>query len=299
MPVFDEFGTRISWKIRAMMSRGVESYIQGLWNYGSQPRGVTEQKRQPPVIVSLTSFPPRINTVWMSIETLLRQSVKPDQIILWLAGSEFPDPTALPAPLRAQQKRGLTVRFCDDLKSHKKYYYAFRDHPDALVITVDDDLFYPENTVEELLRLHRQYPSYICCNRAHKIVFDERDQITGYSMWKKTPMEFGPSLTLCPTGGAGALYPPGSVHEDVLDKDTFMRICRYGDDLWLKIMSLRKGTPVVRSPVLVDDLFVIPGGRKQPLSEINVANGTNDTQLAALLDRYDVPIGDHRPPARR
>ena len=43
-----------------------------------------------------------------------------------------------------QQKRGLTIRFCEDLKAHKKYYYAFKEYPDDIVITVDDDVIYPQ-----------------------------------------------------------------------------------------------------------------------------------------------------------
>ena len=47
--------------------------------------GINQVKRKENIIVSLTSYPKRIGTVWLTIETLLRQSVKPDEIILWLA----------------------------------------------------------------------------------------------------------------------------------------------------------------------------------------------------------------------
>jgi hypothetical protein len=42
-------------------------------------------------IASLTSFPARINHTYISIECLLRQSVNPDRIILWLAEDQFPN----------------------------------------------------------------------------------------------------------------------------------------------------------------------------------------------------------------
>ena len=47
--------------------------------------GVTTEKRDTRLIVSLTSFPARIKTVHQTINTLLRQTVKPDHIILWLS----------------------------------------------------------------------------------------------------------------------------------------------------------------------------------------------------------------------
>ena len=55
----------------------------------SKRSGIVKKSRQQKVVVSLTSYPKRIGTVWITIETLLRQNVKPDVIILWLAKSQF------------------------------------------------------------------------------------------------------------------------------------------------------------------------------------------------------------------
>lgn len=43
------------------------------------------------IIVSLTSFPARINIVVKTIKTLLTQTLKPDAVILWLAPEQFPN----------------------------------------------------------------------------------------------------------------------------------------------------------------------------------------------------------------
>ena len=51
------------------------------------------------VIISLTTYPGRINTVWLAIETLLRQSVKPDAIILWLSTDQFKSLSDIPHSL--------------------------------------------------------------------------------------------------------------------------------------------------------------------------------------------------------
>ena len=57
----------------------------------SRKSGVTARKRNQKIIVSLTTYPKRIGTIWLTIETLMRQRVKPDEIILWLAQSQFPN----------------------------------------------------------------------------------------------------------------------------------------------------------------------------------------------------------------
>ena len=46
-------------------------------------------KRRRKVIVSMTSIPARIDKVWITVESLLRQTYKPDEIIVWLALDEF------------------------------------------------------------------------------------------------------------------------------------------------------------------------------------------------------------------
>ena len=77
--------------------------------------GLNRKPRKQRVIVSFTSYPKRIGDVWLVVETLLRQSMKPDAVILWLAESQFPGRLDdLPKRLVAQQERGLTIRFCDD-----------------------------------------------------------------------------------------------------------------------------------------------------------------------------------------
>ena len=43
-----------------------------------------------PVIVSLTSWPPRIASLPPVIDSLLQQTVPADRIILWLAEAQFP-----------------------------------------------------------------------------------------------------------------------------------------------------------------------------------------------------------------
>ena len=50
-----------------------------------------DTNRQDKIIVSLTSFPGRINEVWICVESLMRQTFKPDAIELWLSLRQFPD----------------------------------------------------------------------------------------------------------------------------------------------------------------------------------------------------------------
>ena len=112
------------------MIQKIEGYIEAYYNLFipkyykkmQSKRGYKETKNKPRIIISLTSFPKRIDIVWITIESILRQSQKPDEIILWLAEEQFQGIDSLPKSLLELMERGLTIRFCDDLRSHKKYY---------------------------------------------------------------------------------------------------------------------------------------------------------------------------------
>ena len=69
--------------------------------------GVTVTKRETPIIISLTSYPARIESAYKTIRTLLHQSYLPDRIILWLAKEQFVSETALPSNLLELKKYGL------------------------------------------------------------------------------------------------------------------------------------------------------------------------------------------------
>jgi hypothetical protein len=75
--------------------------------------GLNTENREVKYIVSLTSFPARIEMVWITVESLLRQNFKPDAIILWLTNQEFPD-KKIPESLMRMQAKGLEIRYCDN-----------------------------------------------------------------------------------------------------------------------------------------------------------------------------------------
>ena len=75
------------------------------------------------IIVSLTSYPPRIQYVYITIKSLLKQTLKPNIIILWLAKSEFPNKNNdLPNTLLSLRKYRLKIEYYEqNIKSYKKF----------------------------------------------------------------------------------------------------------------------------------------------------------------------------------
>jgi len=252
--------------------------------------GLNSNKREIKYIVSLTSFPARINQVWVVIELLLRQSFKPDSIILWLSEEQFPD-KKVPENLNKLKERGLIIEFCkDDLRAHKKYYYAFKNFPNAHILTVDDDLYYDSKLLENLIIMQSSNPGAIVTNRAHKLRFDSTGNAMSYKNWSHNVTEESASLLLVPTGGGGTLYPIGGLPAETFEVDLIKRLCFHADDIWLKMMSLRTGTMVVTNGRYNKDFITVGSTQTEKLVLQNVKQGGNDDQLKNVLAHFQMDI---------
>ena len=245
------------------------------------------------IIVSLTSYPARINTVVHAIESIKNQTVSADKIILWLAEEQFPAGLeSLPAQLRAAVDDCFEIRWCQDLKSHKKYYNVMLEYPDSLIITVDDDLRYPEDMIEKLLLSYLQYPFAVSCMRAHLISFDENGKIAPYAQWGKSNATVSvPTHALFATSGAGTLFPPRCMNHELFNAEAIKTLCLDADDLWLKAMQVLNGTPVVIASEPAP-LKYIEGTQEEALWKSKLAEGKNDEWLARILERYDRLLSD-------
>lgn len=210
--------------------------VNFLWSV--MPRkGTTDKNYGRELIVSLTSFPARINTVHKTIQSLLLQSMKPNRIILWLAEDEFPGKDSeLPEQLLRLKKYGLEIIYCENLRSFKKLIPALRAFPGADIVTADDDLYYRRNWLKTLYAEHMRHPEDICAHRITKFYIDESGEFRtiagGYDVYPC------PSYLNKLSGGAGTLYMPGILHPDVTQKELFMTLCPTSDDIWFWLMGV-------------------------------------------------------------
>ena len=249
------------------------------------------ENRNKKYIVSLTSFPARINDVWISIETIFRQSFKPDKVILWLSEKQF-EGQKLPQNLLNLVDRGLTIRYVnEDLRSHKKYIYAIEEFPNDYIITLDDDLYYEKNLILNLVNLKKEYPEYVPTNRAHKIKITD-NIIEPYRKWFHNATDIAPSNLLVQTGGNGTLYCKNDLFKDFNSVQIIKELAPYADDIWLKIMVLKAQKKIVTNIKYNKDPLVVKATQNEKLVTQNVINGGNDTQFNNLLKHYQLSAKD-------
>lgn len=206
--------------------------------------GITTEKRNSKIIVSLTTFPGRINLVYKTITTLLQQTVKPDEVILWLANEQFPT-HELPENLTRLQEFGLTIKWCEDIRSYKKLIPTLMEHPDDIIITTDDDYYYDKNLIKTLLEEHEKYPECIIGTRAMLHVRQKSGKLKLIRRSYIYDDTYLPSFLNSFIGFGGVLYPPHSLHPDVLDKEKFMKLIPTNDDAWFWLHGALQGTRFV------------------------------------------------------
>lgn len=240
------------------------------------------------IIVSFTSYPPRIGGVHKVVESLFKQSVQADEIILYLSLEEFPDAEeCLPDTLRELiGKRGFRIEWVEgNLRSHKKYYYALQAYSDDTVITVDDDVIYAESMISDLVRECRRFPQAVAARRV-RIVLKSGNGLESYQKWDGNLEEYAgiPRMDICAIGVGGICYPPGIVNERWFRKDVMSSVAGKQDDLWLKYNEVMDNVPVVHVRPSQKDI-PFDSTEDDCLSISNVLYGGNDRCASALLER--------------
>lgn len=198
-----------------------------------------------PLVVSLTSFPNRINRVWMTIESMLRQTTKPKYIVLWLSREQFPNEEKdLPRSLVNQTERGLLIRFVDgNARSHKKYYYAFKEYAEYSVVTIDDDLLFPSYFIQSIYACSLSHPQDVIASFGSKFYWDDnKEQIIEIPGSPKCGLSrydyfFG--------SGAGTLFKPDLLKSQLDTLTRIQEICPTADDVYLNALTRICGFGVV------------------------------------------------------
>ena len=234
-----------------------------------------------PLVVSVTSYPPRFKALEPTLQCLLTQTMRPDRVVLWLAPA---DQDSLPERIRALVSRGLEIRIAADTGSFKKLLPALEAFPDAFIVTVDDDFYYFPDWLERLVSAWDGSDKNVVGLQGYYAMLGLDGMLTPSATWRQYP----PAATLSwfmPIGEGGVLYPPGIMHADVQDADLAQRLAPQADDLWFYWMARRNGAYHTE----------VPGGwrkvnwpHSQAIGLCKAADldAKDDARLRSLVARY-------------
>lgn len=251
----------------------------------------TERLADSEVIVSLTTHGRRIYEVYLVIESIMQGSIKPNRIILWL--SEDEQNTPLPQTLINQQSRGLEIRYTKDIGPYTKSVPAFCAFPEAILVTIDDDILYPYDALEMLLHCHQRHPKSICANRILDLTVDNQGNPHSLPSLKELTDKTRISPRNFFEGVGSVLYPPHCFPQEDLDPTLFQSHCPTADDVWMNVLALRHKIDVVpanlhyhRFPLVINESV-----QDSALWRHNNSKGNpNDQQFTAALRHFGIKL---------
>lgn len=251
----------------------------------SLTRGPRQQRKVPDLVISFTSIPERIGLVWMTVESILRQTVVPEKFILVLSEDQFPE-KRIPRSLSLREERGLTILFEQgDRGSYKKLLPVLDGFPDHSIITVDDDVLYRKEMVQRFLEIVSDAPKVIVGSRGRKLGFDG-EAFNPYSSWPlATPLD---EKGIVLTGHGGIFYPAGAF--DKLSPGAVSMgndRCPNADDIWFWAMALAAD----RSRIVTEKEFAVPNFLMRAgknLYRRNILPNGNDKHVVEALNHFGV-----------
>lgn len=252
--------------------------------------GITDQQiADAEIIVSLTTHHRRLFEVYLAIESIMQGSVKPNRIILWLSSELMDYP--LPVSLQNQCRRGLEIRYTTDIGPYTKIIPALQAFSDAAIVTIDDDIIYPFDTLEMLVSAYGSHPHDICANRILDVLHDSRGHLKPLYTWPELLDKHRISNRNFFEGVGSVLYPPHCFSSEVFNTDVFLSICPSADDVWFNCMALLNHTPVVLSnyhysafPLLINES--VQDSALWRINNNGSNNTPNDVQLIAVTEHY-------------
>jgi hypothetical protein len=239
------------------------------------------------LILSLTTYGERLQTVHKTIQSLIKQTKKADKILLWLDQNEFSSDT-LTQELKKLISKQFEIKFCPNWRSYKKLIPAVIEYPNAVIITFDDDIIYPSTLVGDLYKEHLISPQSIIASRGRIINIEEGD-FAPYPSWQflRNPSKISAQYCVVPIGYGGVLYPPNSLHEEVLNEKKFMSLAPHADDLWFKAMALLTGTKTIILPQDASSkMKLIEGTQESALFVTHNAGDANTEQMKAIAKAF-------------
>jgi hypothetical protein len=245
-------------------------------------------------IASLTSYPTRINTVHLTIKSLLTQTKKADKVILFLADDQFPG-RKLPKELQDLIPHDLTVDWYEqDIKSYKKLIPALKKYPHDIIVTFDDDQIYDKDAIKILYDFHQKNPKDIIAHRITRMYIKGKNSFTilPRDLYYQDGFNYADNLKRASyfnklTGCSGVLYPPNSLYPDVLSEKLFMELAPTNDDIWFWLMGVLNKTRVIIPDNHIARLNEIPSTQKESLSDVNDHGGNLFfVQLNNIINHY-------------
>lgn len=196
------------------------------------------------LIISITSWPPRINTLAYNLISIINQ-IGNNKLCLVLSEDEFPNKT-LPTIIYQllESIDGEIIWDKGNIKSHKKIIPVIEKYPDNDILILDDDKRYPVNLVKQFIESHKHNPNDIIVGGAFFKLVPKEGKIDCELIGNKGLINYLHSNQLLHTekpanGCFGVLYPTNTFMDDrFFNRELLMSICPKSDETWQFLFNI-------------------------------------------------------------
>lgn len=282
-------------------SLNTEMNIRSLYLTDSTPENYKISIDDSPLkpVVSFTSISSRINRVEKTVKSILNQTVKPQSINLYISSGPYLIDEGIEKKseiLKIIFDLGVNIYFTKNIGPYRKQYPVieqlrrFHAPNNTPIITIDDDVIYPKNIFENLLK-DFDVNNAVVAHRGREITISNTNKkIDKYKNFiiptKKT------SLSNIGTGKNGIAYKLGYFP---VDKKYFVGhiLAPTADDLWCKMISGLYCIPttILEPKAAYDSRLDFPESDpkdKKSLFHNYNAKGKNDYALNSLEEYFSV-----------
>lgn len=243
------------------------------------------------VIASLSTVPDRINNLRPTIQSLLKQTRPPDEIVL--AIPEFSVRECRPYVVPKYISRLPRVRV---LRCHKdwgpatKFIAVIQDElaagrENTLIMVVDDDRLYPRDALETYLSYSEQLPNAALCFRGaampSSLDWDDAKMIRARDLREPRPVAVI-------TGCGSYLIQPRFFDESLWDYSVAPQIAFHIDDIWISGWLSRRGVKRYVVPASAMMRSVLRQRWTVSLNKIPGRQKLNNEIIAFFRDAWDV-----------
>lgn len=202
---------------------------------------VNGTKNRQLVIVSMTTIPKRKKRLLDNLPYLLKQSYKFDKLIINVDDNLSDEDYMFYEKLKELDSRIEINKAEAKWRSCNKLLPTMKKYPHDIIITLDDDIAYPKDSVKYLVEEHEKHKGCVIAHEVNPIIVKNNNvtYVNGYDV-KLHQVEWGKYLSNC------ALFPPYSFDDDVYDYDKMMQ-CTNGthDELWFWVQTTIHGVQCI------------------------------------------------------
>lgn len=216
-----------------------------------------------PVYISVTSIFQNQDILVPTLNSILKQTVIPDKIFVYLSEEEYLLDSGFPNRKITDSKLANLIRNSNDLIEikwvkntgpYRKLLPLMKEkwNEDCIIITIDDDTLYDKVLVETYLNVHKEHDTCVIGSRGWTPNFNDFKDFN-YHLRNPSGNELsslvssdGVPLFNFLTGKGGILYKPSFFRKTgdlIFDESIYLNTNPTQDDIWFYVIRVLNGTP--------------------------------------------------------